>query len=92
MKIGVVGAGAMGSLFGARLAEAGVADVVLLDVNKPHIAAIREKGLLFEDGPETRRVRIRATPILSRPARSISSSSSANTRTASKRSVTRRLC
>ena len=61
MKIGVVGAGAMGSLFGARLVEAGVADVVLLDINKPHIDAIRAHGLTFEDGPETRRVRIAAT-------------------------------
>ena len=61
MKIGIVGAGAMGSLFGARLVEAGVADVVLLDVNKAHIDAIRDEGLLFEDGSETRRVRIPAT-------------------------------
>jgi 2-dehydropantoate 2-reductase len=61
MKIGVVGAGAMGSLFGARLVEAGVADVVLLDINRPHIEAIREHGLAFEDGAQTRRVRIRAT-------------------------------
>jgi 2-dehydropantoate 2-reductase len=61
MKIGVVGAGAMGALFGARLVEAGVAEVVLLDVNKPHIEAIRKNGLLFEDGANTRRVRIPAT-------------------------------
>jgi 2-dehydropantoate 2-reductase len=61
MKIGVVGAGAMGSLFGARLTEAGVADVVLYDVNKPHMDAVREHGLTFEDGSETRRVPIRAT-------------------------------
>jgi 2-dehydropantoate 2-reductase len=61
MKIGVVGAGAMGSLFGARLVEAGAADVVLLDVNKAHMDAVREHGLTFEDGSETRRVAIRAT-------------------------------
>jgi 2-dehydropantoate 2-reductase len=61
MKIAVVGAGAMGSLFGARLTEAGVADVVLYDVNKPHMAAVRDGGLSFEDGEETRRVAIRAT-------------------------------
>ena len=61
MKIGVVGAGAMGSLFGARLTEAGVADVVLVDVNQAHIDAIREHGLIFEDGGFTRRVPIRAT-------------------------------
>ena len=61
MKIGVVGSGAMGSLFGARLVEAGVADVVLLDVNRAHMEAVREHGLSFEDGAETRRVRIAAT-------------------------------
>jgi 2-dehydropantoate 2-reductase len=61
MRIAVVGAGAMGSLFGARLVEAGITDVVLYDVNKPHMDAIREHGLTFEDGAETRRVRIAAT-------------------------------
>jgi 2-dehydropantoate 2-reductase len=61
MKIGIVGAGAMGSLFGARLVEAGVADVVLLDINRAHMEAISEHGLTFEDGSETRRVRMRAT-------------------------------
>jgi 2-dehydropantoate 2-reductase len=61
MRIGVVGAGAMGSLFGARLVESGHSDVVLLDVNKAHMDAVREHGLAFEDGSETRRVRIAAT-------------------------------
>lgn len=44
MKIAIVGAGAMGSLFGARLALAGC-DVVLIDVNDAHIAAINRDGL-----------------------------------------------
>jgi 2-dehydropantoate 2-reductase len=61
MRIGVVGAGAMGSLFGAKLVEAGITDVVLYDVNKPHMDAVRERGLIFDDGPETRTVRIEAT-------------------------------
>lgn len=61
MRIGVVGAGAMGSLFGARLVEGGHSDVVLLDVNKPHMHAIQQHGLSFEDGAEKRRVRIPAT-------------------------------
>jgi 2-dehydropantoate 2-reductase len=61
MRIGVVGAGAMGSLFGARLVESGHSDVVLLDVNKPHMDAIRDHGLTFQDGDETRRVAIAAT-------------------------------
>jgi 2-dehydropantoate 2-reductase len=61
MRIGVVGAGAMGCLFGARLVEGGHSDVVLYDVNKPHMDAIAARGLTFEDGPQTRRVNIRAT-------------------------------
>lgn len=60
MKIGVVGAGAMGSLFGARLIEAG-ADVVLVDTDRPHIAAMREHGLIFDDSGETRTIPVGAT-------------------------------
>ena len=48
MKIGVVGSGAMGSLFGARLMEAG-ADIVLVDIDRPHIAAMQAEGLTFDD-------------------------------------------
>lgn len=44
MKIAVVGAGAMGSLFGGRLAESGHS-VTLVDVNAAHVQAIRAKGL-----------------------------------------------
>jgi len=44
MKIAIIGAGAMGSLFGARLASVGES-VWLLDTSEPHVRAIREKGL-----------------------------------------------
>lgn len=44
MKVAVLGAGAMGSFFGARLAESG-ADVFLIDVNAAHIEAVRRDGL-----------------------------------------------
>lgn len=44
MRIAVVGAGAMGSLFGGRLAASGN-EVVLIDVNDAHIAAVAAKGL-----------------------------------------------
>ncbi|AFU48402.1 2-dehydropantoate 2-reductase [Acidovorax sp. KKS102] len=44
MKIMVVGAGAMGSLFGGLLAEAGH-DVTLVDVNAAHVEAIGSRGL-----------------------------------------------
>lgn len=60
MKVVIVGAGAMGSLFGARLAEAG-SKPVLVDINRPHIEAIQAQGLSFEDGPETRTVKLVAT-------------------------------
>ncbi len=44
MRIAVLGAGAMGSVFGARLARGG-ADITLLDVNDAHLEAIRTDGL-----------------------------------------------
>lgn len=48
MKIAVLGAGAMGCLYGALLAEAGES-VTLLDVWEEHIQAIRERGLTISD-------------------------------------------
>ena len=59
MKIAVVGAGAMGSLFGALLAEAG-SEVWLLDVWAEHIKVINEKGLSVEREGKTRSVEIQA--------------------------------
>ncbi len=44
MKIAIIGAGAMGSLFGGRLALAGE-DVWLLDVWEEHVRTISDKGL-----------------------------------------------
>lgn len=54
MRIAVLGAGAMGSVYGARLAKAG-ADVTLLDVNDAHIAAINTGGLhvALDEGDST---------------------------------------
>ena len=50
MKISIVGAGAMGSLFGGLLAESGN-EVTLIDVNDAHIGAVRTQGLrLATDG------------------------------------------
>lgn len=53
MKFAVLGAGAMGCLYGAQLKKAGQ-DVVLIDVNVPHIEAINANGLLVkrESGEE----------------------------------------
>ncbi len=44
MKISIIGSGAMGSLFGGKLAKSGE-DVVLYDVNEAHINRVNEKGL-----------------------------------------------
>jgi len=48
MKIGIVGAGAMGSLFGGRLARGGQ-EVLLYDINREHVETIRRNGLIIED-------------------------------------------
>lgn len=51
MKICIFGAGAIGGLLAARLAQAGAA--VSIVARGPHLAAIREKGLtLLEEGQE----------------------------------------
>ncbi len=46
MKIAIIGAGAMGSLFGGRLALAGE-EVWLLDVWEEHVRTINDKGLVI---------------------------------------------
>ncbi|RQU84108.1 2-dehydropantoate 2-reductase [Burkholderia cenocepacia] len=56
MKIAILGAGAMGSLFGGRLAESGEA-VTLIDVNDAHLDAIRRDGLRIDDDRGERTVR-----------------------------------
>lgn len=48
LRISILGAGAMGSLFGGLLAEAGHA-VELIDINPAQIAAMREHGLLIRN-------------------------------------------
>lgn len=60
LRISILGAGAMGSLFGGLLAEAGH-DVELLDVNPTQIAAVREHGLLIRNDAGERRL---AVPIM----------------------------
>ncbi|WP_286978315.1 ketopantoate reductase family protein, partial [Aminobacterium sp. UBA5514] len=47
MKIAVLGSGAMGCLYGGKLAEAGL-DVTLIDVWKEHVDAINAHGLSVE--------------------------------------------
>ena len=60
MKIAVVGAGAMGSLFGAMLAEAGN-EVWLYDVWVEHVRTVNQDGLQIEREGSTRTVQINAT-------------------------------
>ena len=59
MKIAVIGAGAMGSLFGALLAEGGH-KVWLCDIWQDHINALKQNGLKIEREGETRTVRLNA--------------------------------
>ncbi len=47
MKVLILGAGAMGCLYGAAFHRAGC-DVVFVDVNRPHIDAINARGLELE--------------------------------------------
>jgi 2-dehydropantoate 2-reductase len=60
MKTAIVGAGAMGSLFGALLSEAGT-EVWLYDVWHEHVDAINRNGLQIEREGVTRVARIPAT-------------------------------
>ncbi|MDL2329376.1 2-dehydropantoate 2-reductase [Desulfosarcina sp. OttesenSCG-928-A07] len=61
MKIGMIGAGAMGSLVSALLAESGKS-VILLGRRQDHVDAVNAKGLMIEDQQgRKRRVRVTAT-------------------------------
>lgn len=55
----VVGAGAMGSVFGGLLAEGGL-DVTLVDVWQAHVDAINREGLQLLGHGGERRIRVRA--------------------------------
>ena len=48
MKISIIGAGAMGSLYGGKLSLTGN-DVVLYDINKAHVDMINSNGLVIEE-------------------------------------------
>lgn len=60
MKIAVVGAGAMGSIFGARFHQAGH-DTVLVDVAQPLVDAINADGVTVIRGDEETVTRVAAT-------------------------------
>lgn len=48
MKIIVIGAGAMGSIYGGRLSSAN--DVMLIDTNEQLIEHVKENGIILEEG------------------------------------------
>lgn len=61
MKIAIIGAGALGSLFGGLLAHSGE-EVWLFDpIAKEHIAAIKARGLVIEGDGNRLRVEVPAT-------------------------------
>ena len=55
MKISIIGAGAMGSLYGGKLSLAGN-DVVLYDINKAHVDMINLKGLIIEESATVEKI------------------------------------
>lgn len=60
MKIAIVGAGAMGSIFGARLAQAGE-EVLLVDVSTHLVEKINANGVTIESQDETSTTEVAAT-------------------------------
>lgn len=57
--VGILGAGAMGTLFGTRLAQAGI-PVTLVDINPELLEAIREHGVHCETDQGPLRARVQA--------------------------------
>ena len=57
MKVAIFGAGAIGGMMGVKLAQAG-ADVTFI-ARGPHLAAMRENGVILHSGGETIQVRPR---------------------------------
>ena len=60
LKVAVLGAGAMGCLFGGLLAEKGL-NVILIDVWKEHVEAINKNGLKMDGHGGDRFIKIKAT-------------------------------
>ena len=56
MKTVIMGAGAMGSLFGGLIASSGE-EVWLVDVWKEHVDVLRSKGLMIEEKGEEKKER-----------------------------------
>jgi 2-dehydropantoate 2-reductase len=61
MKIVMLGAGAMGSLFGAMLSRCGKGDVWLLDIWEEHITQVKTHGLVVESEQGETVFKVKAT-------------------------------
>jgi 2-dehydropantoate 2-reductase len=61
MKIGIIGAGAMGSVYAALLADVGHHEVWAIDTWKEHVDAINARGLRVEGASGDRTVKVHAT-------------------------------
>jgi len=68
MKTVIIGAGAMGSLFGGLLSRSGE-EVWLVDIWKDHIDTLRSRGLSLEEKRETHTVRVNATTDVTSPGK-----------------------
>ena len=60
MKIAVIGAGAMGTLFGGRLAQAGN-DVTMVDVSSAVLEEIQKDGICLEDESGMHQIPLKAS-------------------------------
>ena len=61
MKVVIVGVGAMGSVYAALLADAGVHEIWAVDTWAEHVAAINAAGLRVEGASGDRTVKLSAT-------------------------------
>ncbi|OGP70235.1 MAG: hypothetical protein A2W09_08030 [Deltaproteobacteria bacterium RBG_16_50_11] len=68
MKTVIIGAGAMGSLFGGLLSRSGE-EVWLVDIWKDHIDALRSRGLSLEEKGEAHTVQVNATTDVTSPGK-----------------------
>ncbi len=59
LTVGIVGVGAMGKLFGARLARAGI-PVTLIDANPAVVEALRQEGITLTEDESTSRIAVNA--------------------------------
>jgi len=60
LRIAILGAGAMGSIFGAELTSKGI-DTLLIDVDQPLIKRLNDSGVVIRRAGKERQVRVRAT-------------------------------